>query len=358
MAPAGKKVLIIGPGFIGWNVLDLLVKEGYEVTGFLRRQEHADQLKASGASRTVLGGLDDKALITQQVLEHDVVIHTATADHLPSVEAVLDGVEQRADKGLHTIYIHTSGTSLIGDGPPGGPKTETVYHDNVRAEVDAVSDDAPHRRVDLAIIAARRRLGKRARLSIIMPPLIYGFNPAHGRISIQVPALTRYALKHGFAAHVGSGEGVWSVVHVVDLARAYVILLHDLESLAPGGGGDDGGDDGVDNPYYFCESTGDGEVSWRDIAATIGSALHGRGLLADAAPRTMPPETYDDVFGGHTGHVVGRNSRSRAVRLRALGWEPVEKDWRESFLQDELPVILAERGDWKTYTGYKAPVAS
>jgi nucleoside-diphosphate-sugar epimerase len=59
---AGKRALIIGPGFIGWNVLDLLVAEGYSVTGFVRRKEHGDAIKASGAANVVLGDLNDKKL--------------------------------------------------------------------------------------------------------------------------------------------------------------------------------------------------------------------------------------------------------------------------------------------------------
>ena len=42
-----------------------------------------------------------------------------------------------------------------------------------------------------------------------------------------------------------------------------------------------------------------------------------------------------------TPAVIGLNSRSRAVRLRKVGWEPREKDIWESFREDELPAILA-----------------
>lgn len=112
---ANKNALIIGPGFIGWNVLDILVTEGYSVTGFVRRKEHGDDIKASGATNVVLGDLDDKKLITEQTVQHDIIFHTATADHLPSVEAVLDGVRQRLKEGKETIFIHTSGTSVLED---------------------------------------------------------------------------------------------------------------------------------------------------------------------------------------------------------------------------------------------------
>lgn len=170
----GKSVFIVGPGFIGWNVLDLLIAEGYSVTGFVRRKEHADQIKASGAS-VVMGDLNDKATITEQTMQHDIVIHTATADHLPSAEAVLDGVKQRDNNGQMTIYIHTSGTSVLDDGAAGTNKSDRrIYHDNVPGEVDSVPDNAPHREIDLAITKAQKELVGKAKIAIMIPPLIYG----------------------------------------------------------------------------------------------------------------------------------------------------------------------------------------
>lgn len=57
-----------------------------------------------------------------------------------------------------------------------------------------------------------------------MPPIIYGNNPKYGRLSIQVPALTRYAIKHKQAGFVGTGKKTWSVVHVLDLAKVRTAL--------------------------------------------------------------------------------------------------------------------------------------
>ena len=75
----GKNVFIVGPGLIGWTILDLLVAEGYKVTGLVRRQEHADGLKQSGAE-AVIGDLHDAKLIAEHVSKNDIVFHTATAD--------------------------------------------------------------------------------------------------------------------------------------------------------------------------------------------------------------------------------------------------------------------------------------
>lgn len=66
-----KKVFLIGPGYIGWNVLELLVAEGYIVSGMVRRKEHAQGIERSGAA-AVYGDLDDHNLIVKNVLKNDV----------------------------------------------------------------------------------------------------------------------------------------------------------------------------------------------------------------------------------------------------------------------------------------------
>lgn len=70
---AGKSVFIVGPGFIGWNVLDLLVSEGYSVTGLVRREEHAAGIRKSGGT-AILGDLEDKKLIADETEKVEVSI--------------------------------------------------------------------------------------------------------------------------------------------------------------------------------------------------------------------------------------------------------------------------------------------
>nr|POE87475.1 hypothetical protein CFP56_30064 [Quercus suber] len=171
-----NKVFLIGPGFIGGEVIALLHQEQYAVTALVRRQEQADALRQRyNTVGAVLGSLDDRALIAEQAAAHDIVIHTATADHLASVEAVLQGLQQRTQQGLASIYLHNSGTSVQDDNAMGAFKSEQVFHDNDRAQVESVPDDAPHRAVDLAIVNAQKTLGPAgARIAIMTPPLIYG----------------------------------------------------------------------------------------------------------------------------------------------------------------------------------------
>jgi nucleoside-diphosphate-sugar epimerase len=329
----GKRVLIIGPGFIGWEILDLLIAESYSVTGYVRRQSHAAQIESSGAT-TVLGDLDETAKITELTIQHDIVFHTATADHLPSAKAILDGIKSRADNGMSTIYIHTSGTSVLEDNASGAFKSEKIYHDNIREEIDSVPDTALHREIDMTIVNSARELGEKAKIAIMIPPLIYGFNPEKGRLTIQIPTLTRFAIKRGWSGVVGKGLSVESQIHVMDLARGYVVLLHYMERNSP--------KVVLENPYFFCENGV--EASWMEVAVEVGKGLYKAGRIKDATPKEVPRELYGELFGEATPGVIGLNSRSRAVRLRELGWEPREKSWRESYYEDELPALLKEEG--------------
>lgn len=184
-------VFLIGPGFIGGEVLDHLLDEKYNVTTLVRRQSAVADFKKLGVE-TVVGTLDDK-VITDQVAVSDIVFHTATADHLPSVQAVIEGIKQREKKGLETIYIHTSGASLLGDNSAGNYKSDAVYDDENPAQIDALPDSAPHRLIDLAIVRARKELANHSKMAIMIPPIIYGVNSRDKRLSIQLPTIVRYS---------------------------------------------------------------------------------------------------------------------------------------------------------------------
>ncbi|EEU37980.1 uncharacterized protein NECHADRAFT_84341 [Fusarium vanettenii 77-13-4] len=342
MATKGS-VFLIGPGFIGLQILGELLAEGYSVTTLVRREEAKASLEKLG-SKTILGSLDDGDIIRAAASAADVVIHTATADHLPSAAAVLDGIAERAKAGKSSIYIHTSGCSAITDGSDGGHASDTIYQDDKPETIDSIADDAPHRSIDLAILKSRAELGAKAKISIVFPPVIYGLGKGN-RLSIQVPTMARFAIKHGYAGYVGGGKAVWGFVHVADLARGYMAILHYMESTS--------GDEILQNSYFFIEN-GE-EYSWERCAEEIGKALQESGKIQDPTPRQIPSDLYNDLFGEWSLAVVGQSARNRANRLRALGWKPQEKSAFDSLVTDELPVILAEKSDFQ---GYSAPVAS
>jgi nucleoside-diphosphate-sugar epimerase len=342
MATKGS-VFLIGPGFIGLQVLEELLTQGYPVTTLVRREEAKAPLEKLGA-KTILGSLDDGDIIRTAAAAADIVIHTATADHLPSALSVLDGIADRAKAGKSTIYIHTSGCSAITDGSNGDHASDTVYQDDKPETIDSIADDAPHRAIDLAILKSRNELGANAKISVVLPPVIYGVGKEN-RLSIQLPTMVRFATRHGYAGYVGGGKAVWGFVHVADLARGYLTILHYMETTS--------GEKVLENPYFFIEN-GE-EYSWERCAEEIGRALKNAGKMQDATPRQVPRDLYNYLFGEWSLVVIGQNARNRANRLRALGWKPQEKSTFDSLVTDELPIILAEKSEFQ---GYSAPVAS
>jgi nucleoside-diphosphate-sugar epimerase len=268
MASSGEQVFLIGPGYIGREVVDRLLENGYAVTTLVRRQEAAQELGKVGV-KTVMGTIDDANIITEQTTKSDIVIHTATADHIESVEAVIAGIYQRASKNLHTIYIHTSGCSFLSDDSNGEYKSDMIYSDKKPEDMDARPDSASHRLIDLAIIKARQRLGAQAKIFIMLPPLIYGATE-HGRLSIQVITMARFAVKHKYAGYAGKGKSVWGLIHVKDLSYGYLTMLQWLEKSSS--------DVALQHPYVFCES-GE-EISVRtyiyDLTILVDLRLVGR----------------------------------------------------------------------------------
>jgi hypothetical protein len=244
MASSGKEVFLIGPGYIGREVVDRLLENGYKVTTLVRRKEAAQELEKDGV-KTVMGTIDDANIITEQTNKSDIVIHTATADHIESVEAVIVGIDQRAGNNLHTIYIHTSGCSFLSDDSNGEYKSDMIYSDKKPEDMDARPDSASHRSIDLAIIKARQRLGKNAKMFIMLPPLIYGATQ-HGRLSIQVITMARFTIKHKYAGYAGKGKSVWGLIHVKDLSYGYMTMLQWLETCSS--------EVALEHPYFFCES--------------------------------------------------------------------------------------------------------
>ncbi len=81
-----SQVFLIGPGFIGLEIIDELLENGCAVAALVRRESAATELQRKGVA-TILGTIDEHAIIVSAVARSDIVIHAATADHLPSVEA-------------------------------------------------------------------------------------------------------------------------------------------------------------------------------------------------------------------------------------------------------------------------------
>jgi nucleoside-diphosphate-sugar epimerase len=294
-------VFLLGPGFIGGEIIDLLLISKYKLTTLVRRESAVADYANLGVE-TVVGGLNDASVIKAQVAVSDIVLHTATADHLPSVQAIIDGIRARAAQGLKTIYIHNSGATLLADTAEGEYKSDTIFDDEKPEEINALPDSASHRLIDLEIIRAGQELASHAKMAIMIPPLIYGVTNRENRLSIQLPTLVRYSIKHGYAGQIGKGLAVWNQIHVKDIARGYMVLLHWMERAPV--------TEIALNPYFFCENGQ--ELSWGECAAEIGRTLKRIGRIDEVTPKPIAKENWAICSGIILGwwldrmHDIGR----------------------------------------------------
>jgi nucleoside-diphosphate-sugar epimerase len=283
------RVFVTGAaGYIGGSVAAGLIDAGHHVAGLVRSEERARQVRERGIV-PVIGTLEDSALLARMARESDVVINAASSDERGAVEAMLGALA-----GSGKAFLHTSGSSIVGDmagGEPGGK----VYDEET--PIAPLPGRAERVAIDRLVRAAAKN-GVRA--VVLCPTMIYGTGRGVHRESIQVPRLIEVAKKHGVARHVGRGENVWSNVHIDDVVSLYLLALE----KAPAGA------------FYYAEN---GENSYREIAAAISRMLGFGGGTQD-----MPmPEAIAEFGEGAAQFSMGSNSRVRALRARReLDWKP------------------------------------
>jgi nucleoside-diphosphate-sugar epimerase len=281
------KVFVTGAaGFIGGSIAAGLVKAGHEVVGLVRKPEQLEQLAGIGVAG-VVGALDDRDLLIAQAQVSDAVINAASSDNRAAVEAFIDALS-----GSGKAFLHTSGSSIVGDAS-GGEGTERIYDEDRLPEPTA--DKAARVAIDNLVLAAA---AKNVRSAVLCNTLIYGHG-ALPRDSVQLPRLLKQARKSGIVRHVGRGLNIWSNVHIDDVVDLYLLALEKTEAGA----------------FYFVES---GEASFRDMTTAIARALN----LGE--PQDWPLGEAKEEWGYEmASYGLGSNSRVRGQRARTqLGWKP------------------------------------
>jgi nucleoside-diphosphate-sugar epimerase len=274
-------------GFIGGSIATGLVQAGHAVTGLVRSAAQAEELQALGIT-PVIGTLDDPALLAEQARAADAVINAASSDHRGAVEALLGAL-----RGSHKVFLHTSGSSIVGDAS-GGRSSDVIYFEDNLPEPTV--DKAARVAIDQLILAAAQ---DGVNSAVICNTLIYGHSLGVHRDSVQLPRLLRQARKSGVVRHVGSGQNIWSNVHIEDVVALYLLAL---TRNVPG-------------TFYFVES---GEAAFIDMTTAMAEALH------LGAPQDWPLKDAEAEWGYEMANYgLGSNSRVCGKHARQLlGWTP------------------------------------
>ncbi|BAT60152.1 UDP-glucose 4-epimerase [Variibacter gotjawalensis] len=281
------KVFIVGAtGYIGGSIAAKLIDRGDSVIGLTRNAAGAEKLKERGIE-SVIGSFNDTAVLVAAAKRADSVINAANSDDPYSVDAILPVLY-----GTGKAFLHTSGSSIIGDRAAGEP-SELSYNE------DSVFEPLPERAGRLAIerqVVAAAHKGVRS--VVIRPTLIYGLGHGAHRDSVQVPKMIALAREFGVPRHVGRGLNVWGNVHIDDVVAAYLLAL----DKAPAG------------TVFFLEN---GECSMRSLAESIGRVM-GKG-----PPTEWPIAEAYAAWGAGAYTTFGSNSRVSAAKARGmLGWRP------------------------------------
>ena len=309
-------------GYIGGTTLNHLLAAypDLSITAIVRTATEATTLQAAHPSvSTVLGNLDSRSLLMAEAAKADLVLHMANADHEAGTLALVDGMATKngADKG---VFIHTSGSANLLDpitlNDTLGQSAE-VYSDIADYErIAAFPSDRWHVAIERKVTAAGEANG--IKTIILAPAQIIGPGTGTGKRSTFTNDYIKGAIKLGAAFLINEGQNIWGWSSPADCASAMTFFVS--EALKGRKGKLSYGKDG----YYFIET---GETVKRDQAQFVAKLLKEAGKIdseelvsidAGAAAKMHP-------LGGI---LWGSSSRPRADKLRALGWQPKDKDWR------------------------------
>ncbi|KAF2654419.1 nucleoside-diphosphate-sugar epimerase [Lophiostoma macrostomum CBS 122681] len=331
------KVFITGgTGYIGGSVLATVatIHSEYDITVMLRK------IPAEFAShypniKVVQGDYDSADILSSAAAQADVVVHMGNSDHLPALQAILDGLVHSRQSRSPPFLIHLSGSAIL------NPKVWSDVDD--LSTVSTLPDSAPHRPAEKLLLDTVRDHGGNINIAIVCPPDIYG--PGKGLAktwSATVPMFVAEAkkLEDGRVFYHEEGTNTKSWVHIDDLMTLYLKLV---EAAANRGEGAEWGAKG----YYFASTQ---EVDQLTLATALGSVLRKHAVIDNPEPLQVSLEQLDSMLENVPIPHISRylfacNSRSRPDRAKKLfGYEPKAPGLLESLEADVLAEIKKAKG--------------
>ncbi|TVY89249.1 hypothetical protein LAWI1_G006045 [Lachnellula willkommii] len=328
LSVAEAKINSIGAtGHIGGAVLDLISSsypDTLSVRVLVRDQQKADQLVAQYQYIiSVIGNLDSLELLEAESRDADIVI------------------SGRTKKGY---YIHTSGAALIWDKPDGSKPGTRIWDDvaDIRT-LTSMPEGAYHRAEDKVNVA------------IVSPCAVYGLSPSRVHpLPLSLPLIMKpiRALSSGFS--ISSGKNIQSYIHVVDVARMYLLLLsHALQQSQASAETKPETHIWGPEAYYFAEQE---ELSFKEFMELLLLALQKHGQLAGSEIKEIDVGEVAEAMGianglpepdswaMHVAIMFGTNMRVRSSRARALGWKPQDAGVAQTLDEVLRRYLEAEKG--------------
>jgi len=307
------KVFVAGAtGVVGKRLVPLLVASGYEVVGMTRAPAKEAWLRQVGAEPVVADGLD-RAAVMQAVLraEPEVVIHEMTG--LTGVKSF----KKFDDEFALTNRLRTEGTDYLLEAAQSARVRRIIAQSygnwnyerggsDLKTEDDRFDPTPPanqRKTLDAIVYLERAVVGATALEGVALRHANH-YGPGTGfDLDGDLVKLVR---KRRFPI-VGNGAGVWSFIHVDDVAQATIAAV---ERGKPG-------------VYNIVDDEPAPVATWLpELARAVG-----------AKPPRHVPVWLGKLASGDVGVSMMTQIRgtSNAKAKRELGWQPHYKSWRDGF---------------------------
>jgi nucleoside-diphosphate-sugar epimerase len=313
------KIFVAGAtGVLGRVLVPRLVAQGHEVVGMTRSTSKQDLVRSLGARPVVADALDPDAVAHAVAsAEPEVIVHQLTA--LSGKMSMRDARHpERFSGAIMTNRLRTEATAhLLAAGRAVGARRFVAQSFGafrfastggpVQTEADATDPEPrqPGLEAMLYLEQAVTSIEWGEGLA-----LRYGgfYGPGTG-ISLAPDAQMAGPIRKRRFPIVGSGGGVWSLIHVEDAAAATAIAV-------------ERGRAGV---YNVVD---DDPAPVREWLPVLASAL-------DAKPPRRIPRWLGRLAAGETATLMMTEARgaSNAKAKRELGWQLLYPSWRQGFAQ-------------------------
>jgi 2-alkyl-3-oxoalkanoate reductase len=308
------RIFVAGAGgVVGARLVPMLIAGGHDVVAMTRSLGKSDALRAAGAEPAVADGLDRDAVM-QAVMraEPEVVVHQMTA--LSQIKSM----KRFDDEFALTNRLRTEGTDHLVEAARAAGARRLIVQSygnwnyertgtGLKSEDDPLDPDPPANQ--RASIAAIRHLERTVLDAGDMEAValrygnFYGPGNAIGRGGEMLELVAKRKLPI-----VGDGVGVWSFIHVDDVAGATIAAI----------------DRGAPGIYNVAD----------DEPAPVAEWLPALAEAIGAKPPRHVPVWLGRMAIGDVGVSMMTRIRgaSNAKARRELGWEPRYRSWREGFV--------------------------
>jgi len=312
-------------GAVGKRLVPMLVASGHEVVGTTRSAAKAPELRAAGAQPAVLDVLDRAAVATAvRQAAPDVIVHQATAlatmSNLRKFDAEFEPTNRLRTRGTDNLLAAARENGVgrfVAQSFAGWPYARVGGP--VKTEEDPLDPNPPRparqtlaamRQLEAAVVGEHGLAGLVLRYGGFYGP---GTSLAAGGAHVEMVRRRRFPI-------VGPGTGVWSFVHIDDVATATLAAI-------------EGGPPGI---YNVVDDEPSPVTAWLPHLAAV----------AGAKPPRRVPTWVGRLAVGELGVAMMTDVRgaSNAKAKRELGWRPGHPSWRDGFREVLGAGATAARG--------------